>query len=187
VKIDIGGGSNPNIGYRNLDPVHGEGAWKIMAQESWPVEDNSVEAISASHVLEHIPAGQDRIDTFNNAWDALIPGGTLTIHVPLVGYTDNFNSPKVVNFWGAWADPTHISYWWFPESLYYFYGDHTLKANADYGIKFWNLGPCIVDLEVEEALSVDRGSWWSVIGGWEGVARLEKPGEIEIEIEIEHE
>lgn len=173
MKIDIGGGTKVQEDYLNLDPVHGEGEWKRLAQDiPWPAEDNSVEALHASHVLEHIPAS-DRIAVFNEAWRVLVPGGKMTIHVPLVGYTDTADQPKVVNFWGAWADPTHVSFWWFPESLYYFYGDHPLKANADYGIDSWNVGPYIPPAQVEEAL-IEGECFWSVQGGWEGVAVIEK-------------
>jgi SAM-dependent methyltransferase len=173
MKIDIGGGTKLQDGHINLDPVHGEGEWKRLAQDiPWPVEDNSVQALHASHVLEHILAS-DRIAVFNEAWRVLRPGGKFTIHVPLVGYTDTANQPKLVNFWGAWADPTHVSYWWFPESLYYFYGDHPLKANADYGMSPWNVGPFVLPDEVDQALSGDE-CFWSVLGGWEGVARIEK-------------
>jgi len=176
MKIDIGGGTKLTPEFINLDPVHGEGEWQRQAQDlPWPAADASVESIVASHVLEHIPAS-DRIDVFNEAWRVLVPGGKMTIHVPLVGYTDPAHQPRIVNFWGAWADPTHVSYWWFPESLHYFYADSELKANADYGIKPWNVGPFVDPDKVEKQLSMSDECFWSVIGGWEGVARIEKAG-----------
>lgn len=123
MRIDLGGGTAPARGHVNLDPIHGEGRWRRAAQDTpWPAPDASVEQIRASHVLEHIPAGQPRIDVLNEAWRVLRPGGQLEVIVPHFGT------------WQAHADPTHVSFW-VPESFSYL--DRSFGPEADYGIKPW--------------------------------------------------
>jgi len=43
MRIDIGGGTNVKKGFINLDPIHGEGKFKIKIQDGIPIEDNSME------------------------------------------------------------------------------------------------------------------------------------------------
>jgi hypothetical protein len=45
MRIDIGGGTNVKKGFINLDPIHGEGKFKIKSQDGIPIEDNSVVSI----------------------------------------------------------------------------------------------------------------------------------------------
>lgn len=124
MRVDIGGGLLVRDGYTNLDPVHGAGEWRRLAQDvPWPVGDGAVESVRASHVLEHIPAGAERIAVMNEAWRVLRPGGRFHIWVP--------RFPA----WQAIADPTHVSFW-MPQSFDYFTKP---IANADYGIHFWDL------------------------------------------------
>lgn len=121
MRIELGGGMLCEDGWVNLDPVHGEGEWKRRAQDvPWPAE--GVEMVRASHVLEHVPAGKERISVFNEAHRVLLPGGTFRVIVPL--------APD----WRAFADPTHVSFF-VAESFGYF--DGTICANADYGIRRW--------------------------------------------------
>lgn len=122
MKVDIGGGLAVRPGYINLDPVHGEGEWKRWAQDGIPVPDNSLDTVLASHVMEHIPAGEDRVFVMNEVWRALKPGGRFEIIVPLFP------------FWQAIADPTHVSFW-VRESFWYFTGEY--GPQADYGLKPW--------------------------------------------------
>lgn len=161
--MELGGGTKPTPGYDvQIDPVHGVGYWKAKAQDTpwaghalgWPrtvMQGGGVESIMASHVLEHIPAGADRIAVFNEAHRVLVPGGQFHIWVPLVG-ADGLLAAEL---WPAFADPTHVSFWIFPQSLLYFTGE--MGADADYGIKPWKL------------------ETWSVQGGWNGYACLSKP------------
>lgn len=124
MKIDVGGGKNCWPGWTNLDPVHGEGLWKRVAQDApWPTGACTVTTIHASHVLEHIPAGQARIDVFNEAHRVLVPDGRFEVIVPLLCGTCH-----------AVADPTHVSFW-VRESFLYF--THQIEADADYGILPW--------------------------------------------------
>lgn len=125
-SIEIGGGTLVQPGWVNLDSRNGEGDWRREAQDTpWPTSDNTVAAIRASHVMEHIPAGQPRIDVMNEAHRVLKPGGVFEVIVPIL------NDPLS---WHAIADPTHVSFW-VPESFHYF--DGHFAANADYGIRLW--------------------------------------------------
>lgn len=162
IKLELGGGTNRRGDSTVvIDPMHPFGElpeYRRLAQETpWPFANEEVDSIYASHVMEHIPAGEDRIKVFNEAHRVLKSGGNFDILVPLVGYTDGITGMGVpVNGWYAFADPTHVSYWWFPESLLYFCeGD--FKAHADYGISLWILES------------------WHINNGFEGVARLIKP------------
>jgi len=123
VKIEIGGGTLLTPGFVNLDPEHGHGVWRRKVQEGIPAEAATVDEVKASHVLEHIPAGSERIGVFNEAHRVLKPGGVFYVIVPLM-----------TGSWHAIADPTHVSFW-VPESFLYF--DGTFAANASYGIALW--------------------------------------------------
>lgn len=128
--LEVGGGNAVQFGWGNLDPVHGEGEFKRSAQDTpWPLEDNSVDRIVASHVMEHIPAGQDRINVMNEMHRVLKPSGRLLVMVPILG-----DGSIGKFFYTAVADPTHISFW-LHESFEYFTGE--AWAGADYGIKKW--------------------------------------------------
>lgn len=122
IKLDVGGGTSPMPGYVNVDPVHGEGEYRVAMPTHLPLASAAVDAIRCSHVMEHIPAGGPRIDTMNEFHRLLKPGGKLLIIVPVIGT------------WHAIADPTHVSFW-VPESFHYFTG--VQKANAEYGIRPW--------------------------------------------------
>lgn len=153
MRIDVGGGTLPAPGYINLDPIHGEGKWKRRLQDGIPAEDGSVVGVRASHVFEHIPAGHNRIEAFNEIHRVLAPGGEFEMILPLVGYTDTSGVGIPVVGWMPWADPTHVSFWWFPESLMYFC-EGPFKANADYGVNLWTL------------------QWWEAKDGWEGHSKM---------------
>lgn len=156
MKIEIGGGTNRRPGYANLDPMHGDEGLRCRVQDGIPLPDNSCEAAFASHILEHIPQGNERIKALNEVHRVLVPGGIFEIIVPLVGYTDGGGAGHLVQGWQPYADPTHVSFWWFPESLLYVC-EGPFKPHADYGISIWHL----VSHEVRS--------------GWEGHATMRKP------------
>jgi predicted SAM-dependent methyltransferase len=144
MRIEIGGGHLVQPGWTNLDSRNGDGQWRRLAQDTpWPAPDSSVDAIRASHVMEHIPAGDERIRVMNEAHRVLRPGGVFEIIVPLM-----------VGTWHAIADPTHVSFWC-KESFHYF--DGLFAANADYGIRLWTT----LELEVVDG--------WE--GHWKGTPR----------------
>jgi SAM-dependent methyltransferase len=59
----------------------------------WPLADNSVDAIVARAVLEHLKIGLE--ESMAECWRILRPGGVLTVQLPL------WNTAK------AFGDPTH--------------------------------------------------------------------------------
>lgn len=136
MKIDIGGGLRPREGFVNFDPVHGEGLFKRKLQDGIPVEDNSVDELFSSHTFEHIPTS-DRISCMNECNRVLKSGGVFEIIVPIIGYTDLNNVGHYVNSCLPWADPTHVSYFWMPDSFLYFTKEEI--SSADYGIIYWKL------------------------------------------------
>ena len=152
--IDIGGGTIPTPGCVNLDPHHGQGEWRRKIQDGIPMPDSSVIAVRASHVMEHVPAGDERLFVMNEVHRVLIPGGTFEIIVPCVGANG-----KLVEGWWPYADPTHVSFWYYPESWLYFC-EGPFKPNADYGMKIW---AALRDEDME------------LRNGWEARVVLRKP------------
>lgn len=75
-KLNLGAGVRPLLGYRNMDiQTTGESVFPL------DIEDNSVDEIRASHILEHFPQAQ--IPVVLKDWvRALKPGGVLKIAVP---------------------------------------------------------------------------------------------------------
>ena len=137
MKLELGGGAAPWDGFTNMDPRHGEGEFRRRAQDGpFPLPDNSVEAARCSHLMEHIPAGQERIDVMNEMHRVLVPGGTFEVIVPLM----------VPGRWEPIADPTHVSFW-IHESFEYFTG--VKRANAEYGIRLWQEAEWTVRDDIE--------------------------------------
>lgn len=126
MNLELGGGYLTAAGWVNLDPVHGIGEWQRPAQSvPWPTGDSTVDYMRASHVMEHIPAGAERLAVMNEAHRVLRTGAVFEIRVP----------NALSGTWHAFADPTHVSFWCL-ESFHYF--DGSFAANADYGMKPWS-------------------------------------------------
>lgn len=75
-KLDLGAGPRSPDGYLPMGNAHGSQVFPLPA-----FADNSVEAIRASHVLEHFPHGQVA-DVIKEWVRVLKPGGELKIAVP---------------------------------------------------------------------------------------------------------
>jgi glycosyltransferase involved in cell wall biosynthesis len=104
--FDLGGGLYPRSGWTPVDNVaSGVGVVVTdLAKAPWPWADGSVGAFRASDLLEHLP---DKMLTMSEITRCLRPGGWLMSMTPS---TDG---------WGAFSDPTHVSYW-NPASFWYF-------------------------------------------------------------------
>lgn len=119
VEIEIGGGPDferdawipdaRDLQVFNIDPYYSDDPWRFRAEREtgWPMMESIVDEVRASHVLEHIPAGEPRIRVFDEAWRVLKPGGLFVVDVP------RFPNDAAV------SDPTHVSYF-VPDSFVYF-------------------------------------------------------------------
>lgn len=102
IKLDIGGGINPRLGYTTVDMCDADHICDL--NNGIPFPDNSVGVINASHVIEHL---HDKQKIMEEIFRVLVDGGWAFIEVPS---TDGR---------GAWMDPTHVSYW--NQNSFYYY------------------------------------------------------------------
>jgi SAM-dependent methyltransferase len=173
--VELGGGLKP---HPRAD-VHLDLDTGIdVSLERWPVDTGSADVVYSSHFLEHIYKGTPIITVFNEAARVLKPGGRFINVMPIIGYHS-----QPVNEWMPWADPTHVQFWWMPQSVQYF--TREIGADAEYGLgnNQWEpLGPPIPEGEASRELAMlERGhghamyeSFWSVRGGWECVFSIVK-------------
>jgi predicted SAM-dependent methyltransferase len=82
MKLEIGNQGKRIEGFYNLDVIPGENVdYVVNAAGELPFEDNSIEIIYASHILEHIPWYQVE-DTLKEWFRILKINGCLEIWVP---------------------------------------------------------------------------------------------------------
>lgn len=112
LKLDLGCGKNkttstdehPFIGVDSI-PFDGVDVVFDLRTQPWPWEDNSVDEVYCSHMLEHL-TGPERVGFFNELYRVLKPAAKATIIVP------DWSHAR------AYGDPTHqwppMSSWFMP-------------------------------------------------------------------------
>ena len=108
MRLNLGCSDDHKPGYLNVDQAE-PADLVVDLRHHWPFEDSSVDEIVAHDVFEHLP----QIHAMNEAWRVLRPGGLLDLWVPSVALLDGRVNP------GAFADPTHISFWHDDTRYYY--------------------------------------------------------------------
>lgn len=193
--VELGGGTNPHpradviidLTKPKNSPAQDATVtpWMYRTPYVQNIPSDSVDEIYSSHFMEHIPKGQPLISLMNEAWRVLKPGGSYTTVFPVIGYTDPHTGEPMSDHigWQPWADPTHVSQWWMPESVAYFC-DGPFKPCADYGLQTWApLGgyveePCATPTLMKSLLEptpLYAPSYWTTRNGWEAVVRIHKP------------
>ena len=135
MKLNLGCGKNLKEGYVGVDiidysDIFPKGTF-VQADlfKEFPFENNSIEEVYAAHFIEHIPR-DGVIWFFNEVYRILIPSGIFEIYVPPT------QSPDGKACRGAFADPTHRSYW---NDMSFRYFDASWKGaygiKGNYGIK----------------------------------------------------
>lgn len=128
MKIDLGCGINKKVGFIGIDTFDWSSRYKpdefmngkipdVLSQ----FKDNSIEEVHARDFIEHIPQAKV-IETFNEIYRILVPGGIFEIFVP----------PTTGR--GAFCDPTHVSFW-NDMSFRYFDMTYARWLSESYGIK----------------------------------------------------
>lgn len=97
MRLHLGCGNQRIEGFVNCDLYPGpsvDHAFNVC--HKWPFQDDSAEAIYASHLLEHLP---DPKAFFAEAWRVLRPDGEMMLRVPYGGHK------------AAWWDLEHLRPW----------------------------------------------------------------------------
>ncbi len=119
VKLNLGCSDRHLPEFLNVDRVP---PCDLVADLSlrWPWEDSSVDYVQAYDIFEHLPS---KIQTMNECYRVLRPGGNLDLFVPT---TDGR---------GAFQDPTHVSFWT-PNDLFYWCDQYAewIRFHEAYGI-----------------------------------------------------
>lgn len=119
LKLNLGACDHFLAGYLSVDICQPADVVTDL-RNPWPWADNSVEAIYAHDVFEHLP---DKIFTLNEAHRVLCPGGILDMGVPAIALADGRVNP------GAFCDPTHTSYW--HQDIQYYFFEEWNKGNQE--------------------------------------------------------
>lgn len=100
VYVDLGCGADKNPGFLGIDKRDLPGVDIVHDLEvlPWPLPDECVSLLVASHLVEHItPIHGFFIDWMNEAWRVMREGCTFMISTPYAGSL------------GYWSDPTHVN------------------------------------------------------------------------------
>jgi len=142
MRLNLGCCDRHEVGFVNVD-LYPPADLIHDLSTPWPWPDASVAEIRAYDCIEHLP---DRIQTMNEAWRVLEPGGIFDIRVP------DALGP------GGMQDPTHVSFWTLNSFRYYLAGDpHRERFGKHYGIE-----------ARFKAIHIER-RWWKPNDGWDDV------------------
>ncbi len=167
-KIEIGPGPYPLEGFESVDCVGRPNHWACWGVDRLPFDDNSVDLIYASHVLEHVP-WQKTGDALAEAYRVLKPGGSIEVWVPDFEYIVECYKYRTCGDSWRRDNPEGDTMKWINGRLYA-YGDLANHHRAAFDAEY--LRDCIVKAGFTSGgrLSKPRGYDHGPIGlGWRGV------------------
>ena len=126
MKLNLGCGDRRIDGYVGVD-IAPPADQIVDLAGPWPWPDSSIDEVLAYSVFEHLP---HKLNTMNELWRVLRPGGIARLQLPLASEGD-----------GGFCDPTHRSYWTRSDFEYYHPGfpererfRNSYGVNADFRI-----------------------------------------------------
>lgn len=105
-NLNLGCGSDIKDGWINIDKIKSKGVDKVLNLDKYPYpfEDNSIDKIQATHILEHI---KDFTECFKELTRILKIGGKMYIKVPhFSNATSNFELHKTKFFYRSFGCKT---------------------------------------------------------------------------------
>jgi hypothetical protein len=84
IKVNVGSGGRPMLGYLNTDVIAHPGVDLICPSWDLDIADASVEELRSHDVIEHL-FPKDWPPTLNEFWRVIRPGGTIVLSVPDFG------------------------------------------------------------------------------------------------------
>lgn len=100
IKIDLGGGGNPQPGFLNVDirALPQVDVVQDFEEFPWVIPSEVASLVMASHLVEHInPAKFTFMKFMDEVWRILKPGGQFMIAYPYAGSPGYFQDPTHVN------------------------------------------------------------------------------------------
>ena len=190
LKLDLGCGQNPREGFEGVDLYGDKAKHKVnLFKFPWPFKDNSVDEISASHFLEHIPAREVEHRDLSGL------SGTKSTEDELIGkdmlfaFMDECHRIMKVDGWmhvvvpsgrsnRAFWDPTHRRFF-MQETFLYFSAewrklnglDH-YRAKCNFGVDVTHSLPQEESLRSADAQAQRFQNFWNVTVDW--IAKLKK-------------
>jgi len=153
MKLNLGCGTDTKSGYNNVDIYDLDNVDEVvdLNETPWPWDDNSITAIHASHVFEHL---DDMEVTLRESARILAPEGTLKVIMPM-----GVNSI---------ADPDHKHIWTYQTPEFYT-GKRHWDTNLPLEIEYRDVD--MAPLYRGMANQVLRMKWWALesaygIGEW---------------------
>jgi hypothetical protein len=98
IRLDLGGGPNPQKGFVVVDrrPLPGVDIVHDLESFPWPLPDNCCSVVLMSHLFEHISPSKT-IEFMDEVWRILEHGGQAWIIVPYAGSHGYFQDPTHQN------------------------------------------------------------------------------------------
>jgi len=130
LKLEFGAGRRPQPGFKSVDLYAPEADFKVdLFKFPLPWKDNTVEAIFASHFIEHIPQ-KLRWPFFDECWRIMKNEGVMQIVVP------SWKSERAYgDMTHEWPPVTAMSFFYlnkkWREDNKLTYGDYNLKCNFE--------------------------------------------------------
>lgn len=158
IRLDIGGGHNPNPGFVNIDILplkEVDIVWDIE-KTPWPLPDECVLTATASHVLEHInPHKGVFIDVMDEIWRILKPDGQFAFvspHATSPGYAQDPTHCNMIN-----ETTMHYFAPLSPTRLYQFYQPKPWKIERQYWNPAGNLEVLLKKIPMDKSYLDIRG------------------------------
>lgn len=192
IKLDLGCGLNPREDFEGVDLYGDKAKHKIdLFKFPWSLKDNSVDEISCSHLLEHIPAreveerdlvggvfgtdansgkhylGADMFFAFmDECWRIMKVGAWMNVVVPS-GRSDRA-------FW----DPTHrrflmqTTFLYFAEGWRIINGLEHYRVSCNFGVDIGHTQPAEEGIRAAEVQADRLRTLWNVTVDW--IAKMQK-------------